>query len=320
MRTIPAVSIAIVLYTSACGPETSSDTSAGEPGSATAGASESTVVTPTEYVTSFHFLTTESGWTPALILQFSNTASPEGVDHSYRGWLLGRSGWRSILSAEFREPITRAPWRLFPSDSLRMVVTADGDPNELIFLARNASYTLDLGNYLDAWEDRAGTHHGIHAAQWKQGGRAISGIAVQHRFAIPNPQQPARFGPYEQALLRSEDDVVIVLFTSRRPEIYGNAFAWMYADGLTRRWTAVEARTVEVVNSRQLRRNIPIRFWFQIPEPDIKGELTAAARQLNEISTQEGPKPYNALYQVRGWVEFAGNRRRIEGLLERGEY
>ena len=319
MWRITVLSFFLVAMLTACRVESSEETRAAEGADSGADGSEATAVAPTEYVTSVQFLPMESSSASALILQFSNTATRDGLNHRYLGWLLGRSGWRSVLDADFSGETTRAPWRLFPADSLRLVVTADGDPDALIFQARSASYVLDLGTHLDAWEDRAGTRYDIHAAQWTQGGRTVSGVAVEHRFAISGSERPARFGSFDRALLKSEDDALIVLFHSRSPELYGDSFAWMYADGLTRRWTALEARTVEVASSSQLRRNVPIRFSFQIPEPDIRGELTVAARLLNEFAVEEGPKPYNALYQVRGWMEFGGERRRLEGLLERGE-
>lgn len=312
---LPALLCAIC----ACSSEPSPDAPRSDPRESDGGRSERALVPPTEYATSLHFLATESARNPALVLQFANMAGPDGVAIRYQGWMLSGSSWRSVLDADFRNEITRAPWRLFPADSLRLTVTADGDPDAIVLRTGAADYTLDLGTHLDAWEDRAGTRHDIRAARYIQRGRAVSGIAVQHRFAIPEPARPSRFGPYERAVLQSEDDAIIVLFHSRRPETYGNSFGWMYADGLTRRWTALEARTVEVANSSQLRRNIPIRTWFHIPEPDIKCELTATVRLLNELTTEDGPKPYNALYKVQGWIEFAGERRSVEGLLELGE-
>lgn len=319
MRNAAAGSILVLTVLSACNPDRARDVPATGGDEAAVADSELVASAPTEYVTSFQFLTTQSGTTPGLILQFSTNLTRSGLDNRYVGWLLDRSSWRSVLDAEFHEAITRAPWRLLPADSFDLVVAADGDPEALVFEVRNASYTLDLGAHLDAWEDRSGTRHDIHEAQWTQAGRRTSGIAVSHRYAVPSPERPARFGPYERALLRTEDEAVIVLFHSRESETYGDSFAWMYADGLTRRWTSLEARTVEVANSSQLRRNVPVRFWFHIPEPDIRGELTAAARLFNEFPLDNGPLPYNGLYQVRGWIEFGGERRNVVGLLERGE-
>ena len=308
-----------LLYLCACGAERAAEAPASQREGPGADAATSVPLTPTEYTTTFHFLPTESATTSAVVLQFANTAGADGLSHRYLGWLLNRSGWRTVLDANFSNGHTRAPWRLFPAESLQLTVSADGEPDAIMLRSGSTSYTLDLGAHLDAWEDRAGTRHDIRSARWMQGGRSIAGLAIQHRFAIPDPERPARFGPYEWALLRSEDNTIIVLFHSRLPDTYGDSFAWMYADGLTRRWTALESRTVEVVNSPQLRRNIPIRTWFHIPEPDIKGELSTTAQQLDELPTQDGPKPYNALYRVRGWIEFAGERRNVEGLLEIGE-
>ena len=302
----------------ACDREASVDTPAGDGGDARPGRAGAPSVT-TEYTTSLLFLPYEATATRAMILDFANTATSDSLSHRYLGWQLLRQGWASVLDVDARDRPLREPWRLFPVDSLRLTVNADGDPNALILQAGTRDHTLDLGEPLDRWEDGAGTQHEIRQAIWSQRGQRLNGIAVQHRFAVSEPDYPARFGPYQRAVLRSEDGAIIVLFNNRDPEKYGDSYAWMYADGLTRRWTAVESRTVEVANSTQLRRNVPIRIWFQIPEPDIQGELTAAERQFNELPAEGGPKPYHALYRVRGWLEFAGERRNVEGLLERGE-
>ncbi len=273
----------------------------------------------TEYNTSMQFLPIESGGSQGLSLQLANLASSAALSRRYAGWLLSGSRWRSVLDLADEDQPVREPWRLLPADSLRLTVTADGDPNALLLRSGTTRYSLEFGNLLDAWEDRGGTWHEIRDATWTQQGRRVKGILVLHRFAVTAPERPALFGPYERAILRSSDGAILVLFSTRDPELYGDPFAWMYADGLTRRWTVVETRTVEVANLSQLRRNVPIRTWFRIPEPDIRGEFSAIERQYNELTVASGPKPYNALQRVRGWIEFAGERRTVEGLLEQGD-
>ncbi len=319
MKWLALVSIACIAWLSACGPEGGTSTASESSPDAPPDLAGATPVTTTEYSTSLQFLPVESGGIRALSLQFANLASSQALSRRYTGWLLSGSRWRSVLDVEDEDLPLREPWRLFPADSLRLTVTGDGDPEALILRAGSSRYSLELGTLLDGWEDRAGTWHEIREASWLQQARRVKGIAVQHRFAIAEPEQPAIFGPYERAILRAADGSILVLFSTRTPQDYGDPFAWMYADGLTRRWTAVEARTVEVANSSQLRRNVPIRIWFRIPEPDIKGEFSAVERQYNELPADAGPKPYNALLRVRGWIEFAGERRTVEGLLELGE-
>jgi hypothetical protein len=317
-RTV-TLTLACLLCAGACSPETASDTPSDAAADPPGSRSGTPSVTATEYTVSLQFLPLEGTATRGITLEFANTATSSGLGHSYLGWELSRSGWRSILEADFQAPPTQAPWRLFPTDAVRLTVNTDGDPDVLIMRVGSADYTLDLEGHLDGWEDRAGTRHEVREATLTRRGERVTGVTVQHRFAIPEPDQPARFGPYERVILRSEDGAVIVFFHTRSPEVFGNDYAWMYADGLTRRWTALETRTVEVANSSQLRRNVPIRTWFRIPEPDIRCELTAAERIFNELPADTGPKSYHALYWVRGWIEFAGERRNVEGLLERGE-
>ncbi|MGD2151990.1 MAG: hypothetical protein PVG79_01905 [Gemmatimonadales bacterium] len=313
------LAIVCLLGAAACRPEPAAEAPGSEPVDPLGSLSGTPSVTAMEYTTSLMFLPLEGTATRGIALEFANLATSSGLSHSYLGWELSRSGWRSILEAESQDPPTQAPWRLFPAEGVRLAVNADGDTDVLMLRGGSTDYTLDLEGHLDGWEDRAGTRHEVRRATLTRRGNQVSGVTVQHRFAVPEPGRPARFGPYERVILRSEDGAIIVFFHTRSPELFGNDYAWMYADGLTRRWTALEARTVEVANSSQLRRNVPIRTWFRIPEPDIRCELTAAERIFNELAAETGPKPYHALYWVRGWIEFTGERRSVEGLLERGD-
>ena len=277
------------------------------------------VTAPTEYDEALVFFGTEDGPTTALAVDFSNYASFDGLHRRYRGWLLDRAGWHPILDDERRDAPTRAPWRIMPTDTLRLVVSEDGDVDAFVFRSRTTPLELDLGDRVEGWEDRGGARHELRWAQLGGRSERLNGIVVQRRLAIERPSRPGSFRPLQTAVLKTPEGTVLVLFDSAEPDALGESFAWMYDDGLTRHWTAIETRTVEVANAPELRRNIPIRIWFRVPEPDIKGELAATARLLDETPTDRGPKPYLALYRVRGWVEFGGERRNVEGVLQHSE-
>lgn len=311
--------VAAIALLQACRAGDRRDATSEEPSAATARDLPVTPSITTEYSTALLFLPLEPSPSRALVFAFANLATASATTHHYRGWTLSGSGWRDLLDIESRDISLREPWRLFPVEALRLSVTADGDPDVLIVGDEATAHTLELRDLFDRWEDRAGTQHEIRQATLAHRGARVSGLVVQHRFAVPEPRLPARFGPYERVILRSDDGALVVLFDTGEPDLYGDPYAWMYADGLTRRWTAVESRTVEVASSATLRRNVPVRFWFRIPEPDIKIELAAAERLFDELSTERGPRPYSGLYRVRGWIEFAGERRNVEGLLNRGE-
>lgn len=320
MRNLTRLSMIGLLLLAACGREPATETRSAERGAAAPDVRDvSAPVAPTEYVTSLVFLPLETAPTRGLVLDFSSSATSDSLRHRYLAWQLTSRGWRSLLDIDSTTTPIREPWRIFPLRPLRLTVSAEGDVDAIILPVSSGVGTLDLGEHIDRWEDRARTRHAIREAVWIRGGRSVSGIAVAHRFAVPEPGAPARFGSYQRVLLRSADGAVLALFQTDSVEAYGDPYAWMYLEGLTRRWTEVEVRVVEVAHSDPLRRNVPIRILFQIPEPDIKGELTAAERRFDELDVSRGPKPYSALYRVRGWIEFAGERRNVEGVLERGE-
>lgn len=277
------------------------------------------VTVPTEYDEELLFYSTEDGPATALALDLSNYASFDGLHRRYQGWLLDRTRWRSILDGESRDASTRAPWRILPTDTLQLVVSDDGEIDSFIFRPEATPFTLHLGDRVERWEDRGGARHELRWGQLSRRGDQLNGIVVQHRFAIEQPAKPGSYRPMETAILKTREGTLLALFDSGEPEALGQSFAWMYDDGLTRHWSAIETRTVEVANAPDLRRNIPIRIWFRVPEPDIKGELTATARLLEGTSTERGPRPYVGLYRVSGWVEFGGERRNVEGVMQHSE-
>lgn len=320
MSARPLRLLPIALILAGCGSGSDDGTPDRQPGDDLGGDARILSASLTEYTTSLLFLAADPGGDQALVLSLTNLSSAARLIQDYRGWELGRAGWRILLEARLEEaPVPRAPWRILPIQDLRLTVTADGDPDDLILEAGSLIRSLDLGAELDSWEDRAGTRHEIREATWGQSGRRNPGILVEHRFALSDPASEGRFGPYERVVLRSEDGALIVLFSTPEPERFGDPYGWMYADGFTRRWTGVETRTVEVSSAPELRRNVPVRTWFRIPEPDIQGELTVVARRFRQLDSESGPKPYYAVFQVRGWIEFTGERRSVEGIAERGE-
>lgn len=318
MRSIRPL-VLFMLSIGACGPDHDVETPSDESGARLDDIAVTPSVTAIEYAISFQFLPLESSGTRGLILELANVSTREGLSHRYLAWHLTAGGWRTILATERQEEPTRAPWRIFPTDSLRLTVNADGDPDALILATGGEDQVLELGDRLDSWEDRAGARHAIRQAALVRRGARVSGMMIEHRVILPEPERPARAGPFERAIVRSNDGAILVLFNTREPDTLGDPYAWMYADGLTRRWTVVETRTVEVASSARLRRNVPIRIWFRIPEPEIHGELTAAEREFEELPSEGGPRGYTGLYRVGGWIEFAGERRTVEGILERSE-
>ncbi len=302
-----------------CGTEPDSARAPGASDPANGEETPTRAVRPTEYSTTLIVLSSNDDLSSSTVMEFSNYATSDSLRRRYSSWILRRSGWQSTLDEDWLDGPTRAPWRLFPTDSLRIVVSDDGDPQLLTVPGRRGPLTLELGDHLASWEDRVGTRHEIRIAQLGRGSQRTDGLAVQRRSAVPEPTLPSRYGAHQHAVLRSEDGAIIVIFSTERPELYGTPFAWMYADGLTQRWSTVETRTIEVASSSRLRRNVPVRMLVSIPEPGIRGEITAAAREFDARPTGAGPRPYHAVYRVSGWIEFGGQRRRVAGILERGE-
>ncbi len=130
MKRILTISALLLLSLQGCGSERAGQAPAGEQGEALDDLSESPVLTATEYTTSLQFLPFEPTRTRALVMQFSNMATASALERRYQAWQLGRSAWRRILDVDAQEQPIRAPWRLFPTDS--MAVTVNADPHRIL--------------------------------------------------------------------------------------------------------------------------------------------------------------------------------------------
>lgn len=274
---------------------------------------------PTEYSAELVFLSAETGTSEGLVLQLSNYASSSGLRRRYLARSLTRSGWRTLLDAEWLDGPTRAPWRVLPGDSFHLVVTDDGDPDAFVLHLDRATYTLDLAARLDSWEDRRGAWHEIRSAQLVRSNDRTPGIALHHRFVVPNPDRPVHFQDYYSGVLRVADGSFLVIFQPRDPETLGEPFAWMYSDGLTRRWTEIAVETVDSVAVTQLGRDLPSRIRITIAEPGVRGELRTSSRSLDELAEQPSRNAYHAAFRVRGWLEIGETRESVEGVLLRGQ-
>lgn len=277
------------------------------------------VRTPTDYATSLLFLDSGNGARTGMILHLSNYAEPTRLQRRYHAWLLVRSGWRELLTGEWIGGPVRAPWRVLPGDSFDVVVTDEGEPDAFVIRTARSSYTLELGPRIDGWQDRRGTGHELGSARLTGRDGRHAGILVRHRFVNRSPDRPTRFHTYFNAALQLADGSFLILFDPGGDEALGEPFAWMYRDGLTRRWTSLQIEVLERTSVPELRRNLPRRIRIAISEPEIRGELRTTSRVFSAWPDLPGVRAYHAVFGLRGSLEIAGARQAVEGILERGE-
>jgi hypothetical protein len=281
-------------------------------------ASEPLVSVPTIYGTHFLFLSTEGGTPLALALHIVGKVEPQRFVRDHRGWLLRGVDWTAAGWERVEDAPTRRPWRIFPASRLRLVVGEQGEVTELIAAAPNARAALRPGALLDRWEDADAARHQIRQATLRVAGAPIPGILLEEQVARPRAAIPPPFRSHDAFVLRLGSGDLLTVSHQRDPEGYGKSFAWASLGGVQRRWDRVEVQTVERMNDTIVGRVVPIRWQFTIPEPAIRGELTAESSRASPFSDSPA-SPVHLVVRVTGWVEADGRRRDASGLLEHGE-
>lgn len=281
-------------------------------------ASEPLVDVPTVYGTHFLLLTTE-GTTPlGLALHLVARAEPARLLRDHRGWLWRGTEWTAVAWDRAEEAPTRRPWRIFPASSLRLVVGEQGEVTELIAASAGARVTLRPGPLLDRWEDADAARRQVRQATLQVTGAPVSAILLEEQVARPRASMPPPFRSHDSAVLRLGGGDLLIVSHTRDAEAYGRSFAWSSLGGVQRRWDRVEIQAVERMNDTTVGRAVPVRWEITIPEPGIRGELTAQSSRAAPYSDAPA-SAVHVVYRVSGWIEADGRRRDAAGLLEHGE-
>lgn len=283
---------------------------------------------PTVYSTHFLFVATggslpRSASAPApsplaASIHFMGRAGAGLYVRDYRGWLIQNAAWTPIAWDRVEEPPTRAPWRVFPAQGLRLIVGDQGEIRELIADAAPRRVHLGVGLLLDRWEDPDAARRQIREAQLWFTATPIRAILLEEQVARPGAAVPPPFRSHDTAVLRLSGGDLLIFSHQRDREGYGTSFAWASLGGVNRRWDRVDLQLPERMTDTTFRRSVPARWELTIPEPNVRGELTPIQYRASSL-TEGGVKPLHLVYTVRGWVEVDGKRRNAIGVLEHGE-
>lgn len=288
-------------------------------------ATEPPVDVPTVYGTHYLFLSTEGALPSGIAVHFIARAEPERYVRDYRGWLFsGRGEWTRVAWAQLEEPPTRRPWRIFPARGLRLIVGEQGEITEILTQGTDGGEgagrraALRLGALLDRWEDPDAARRQIRQATLQSSGAPVSGILLEEQVVRPRATVPPPFQTHDSAILRLAGGDLLIFSHPQDRNGYGSSFAWASLGGVHRRWDRVDVQTPERTNDTIVGRSVPARWQLTIPEPGLRGELTAVSARGSSLGGS-GASPVHLVYSVTGWIEVDGRRREAAGLLEHGE-
>lgn len=218
------------------------------------------------------------------VLDFSVLDSGSVVVRTVRGWL-GGEAWTSVAEEAWRMEPMRDPWRIVPHGPLRLVAGDDQRIEKLILEREVAPLRLAPGADLAAATPSPTLDYILRRARLGIGGEEHTGVLLDVQRVRALADTIAARGGDEAIVLTGDADEAVVLV--------GGQATWIPRDG--------RSRTVEGV---QLIPAGPARWRITTPRGILVGELAVVAGAA-------GPAPR----AVRGWIERAGRRSPVSGVM-----
>jgi hypothetical protein len=264
------------------------------------------------YERSFVFttLTGDSGIVVPWLM--SSQTRPGGVDRRTRGWLVRGETWEPFYDEQWESPPSRAPWRILPHQSLRLVVGEADAVAGLIFSEGPRDLELELSGSRAEWTGGRGQVIRVLDAALYLSEQRIGGMALDISRV---------FGAEERthgdwAFLVSGDSLQLVLenFPGSAPGNDRVFDAWGQLEFQDLPWPEVTVTWSEVSAFQPARQDVPVSWSIASEDGNLAGELQVLSAQ---IQAGEGPGPVlpvDAIFLVSGSLRLEGGEYPVRGL------
>jgi len=264
------------------------------------------------YERKFAFISEEADSLVVIPWFFGARTMPEGVEREVKGWMLRNGGWDAFQEDVQDTPSTRAPWRILPTLTTRIVAGGDDLIESIRFQEAGRRLELGLGEMLADWSGAGGESVRFFAAGSTTPTQDLEGVVLDLRRS----RRAVDPSPGEWLFLVSGNNFQLFLDHPDAVEQgEATARAWSRVDFLDRRWPEVTVEWTELRAFERARRDVPVAWRFSTPGREISGELEVGAVHLQALE-EEGPiLPVEGLFEVRGEVQMEGRAFPVVGLL-----
>lgn len=238
---------------------------------------------------------------------------PGAVERQARGWLARGTAWEPVYEGSWETPPSRAPWRVLPHESLRLVVGAGDAVESLLFREGQRALELEMGEVLMEWTAGGDEiFRLVDGALWL-GEERMPGMILDMARTAP-ADGPA---PGDWAFLVSGDSLQVVLEASSEgpPEETGPYRGWARLDFRDLRWPSVTVDWSEMRAFQPARRDIPIAWTLTGEDGDVGGVLEARSTEVQALEGSGPLLPVEALFGVAGTLTVEGGEYPVRGLL-----
>lgn len=239
---------------------------------------------------------------------FVNRVEADGIRRSARGWL-GRAGeWRMFVEEDWTTELTRAPWRILPRGSARLVVGLDDAVAELYFREGLRDLSVRPGEVVAQWSGQRGETFRLLAGTAVLAGVETGGLVLDAFTATTTDAHD----PGELALLAGDDGFRLVIADV---EGVGHRRAWARTESESYSWTEVEVVWQETRTFERARRDVPVVWRIGATEPVLSGEFESVSSHLHTLEGTGALLPVLGVYEVRGHIDLETERIDVAGFL-----
>ena len=241
------------------------------------------------------------------------SAGQDSVVREANGWLGRRGTWDAFYAERWTTAPTRAPSRILPHESLRLLVQEDDVIDGIVFADGARRLELALGEVRSSWGGPRGESIELVEGVGYVADQRVEGTIVHMARASAGGVAPGG----DWALLMSSDSMQLVLAAdvehgSETEPVYRG-----YANdrGSERVWTEMRLTWTATEAFPPARRDVPVAWRVAAADGSLTGELTRVSSDI-QAGTGSGPLlPVRALYEVEGTVRMAGRTYGVDGLL-----
>lgn len=262
-----------------------------------------------------NFVFTALSGDSAFVVPWLITAQtrPGGVDRRARGFFARGSTWENFFDQSWETPPSRAPWRILPHGSLRLVV-GDGEVVEgVIFSEGPRQLELELsGGALMEWTGTRGQIYRLLEGAAYLSDQRVGGLVLD--MTRVHGAKEAAQGDW--AFLLSGDSLQVILETPTAAPAgtQGATRAWARLDFRDLQWPALTVDWAEVRGFQPARQDVPVSFTITSEDDDMGGVLQVQSAQI-QAGAGDGPLlPVDALFLVAGTLRIEGRSYPVRGL------
>jgi hypothetical protein len=240
------------------------------------------------------------------------TVLPDTVLREAHGWLDRGGVWDAFYSASWATPPTRAPARILPYGSLRLLVQEGDVIDGIIFEEGARRLEINLGDLRASWGGPRGEAIELLDGAAYLSDERLEGLVLHTARASSGAAPPGG----DWAILAAGDSMVLVLQTDEEhggedEPVYRG---WARLGEEERVWTEVGVEWTATQAFPPARRDIPVSWRLTTEERQLQGNLESRSAHIQE-GVGPGPLlPVRAVYDVAGQIALEGRAYTVRGL------